>query len=253
MAQNFGTGIGQKTPVGIAAPPQTAFDHYVQQGMVSNAPALQNYANQYGVTDRNLAYGNAGYQNSQQAAQLGYTSDMRDLAQQQGENGINLGAAQRQPQLLDQLLGLDNKDFGIQKADASNTFNKNLYDLNSSATAAGSYGASGSQKQRGFLYGGLLNQLGHIDVSQQKNTLNSAESKAQAADRINTLQLQANRLGMKPDELKAQLSNGLAQLGLKQAMSVEDLLDGLSSNDLNAQQLKMKILSQAGQYAVASK
>ena len=63
----------------------------------------------------------------------------------------------------------------------------------------------------------------------------------------------ADRLGMKSGELKSQLDNVLAKLGLNHAMSTEDLLDGLANNDLQAKQLLMQILGQAGQYATASK
>lgn len=254
MATDFWS-TPQRAP-GVQAPApgtQTTFQNYVNQGLAYNAPTFSQYQLSQNAGLRNIAYGNAGYGLDTGNANLDYISQLRDLGLQSGSNAIDLAAAQRQPALIDQLLGLDNKDFGIQRDDANLTAKQNLEDLLSNATANGSMITSGRATKQGEIYGALMNQLGHIGVSQDKNTLNATEQKAQAQDRINTLQLTASRLGMKPDELKAQLDNTLAKLGLNHAMSTEDLLDGLANNDLQSKQLLMQILSQAGQYAVASR
>lgn len=259
--QATGTGGGATYPTA-----QTTFQNYVNQGMVQNAPTFSQYqlANNAGL--RNLAYGQAGYGLDTSNAGLNYTSGSRDLQTQMALNGIDLRAAQRQPGLIDQLLGLDNqdfglqrKDYGIQRADAGLTAKQNVQNLFEQATGMGAMMSQGRRQRQGNIYENLVNQLGHIGVAedrtgiaQDKNTLNATEQKQQAQDRIATLQTTADRLGMKPDELKAQLDNTLAKLGLNNTISTESLLDGLANNDLQSKQLLMNILSQAGQYATAT-
>lgn len=256
MATDFwNTNQASKPGPGAAAPnptQQSSFQNYLSQGIAYNAPTFGQYQLGANQNLRNIGYGNAGYGIDQSGANLDYTSNLRDLQLQMGQNGIDLGAAQRQPDLIAQLLGLDNQDFGIQRQDAQLAAKGNQEDLMADATARGAVTTTGRQVKQGNIYANLMNQLGHIGVSQDKNTLNAAEQKKQAQDRIDTLQLTAGRLGMKPDELKGQLDNTLAKLGLNHAMSTEDLLDGLASGDLQSKQLLMQIISQAGQYATAT-
>lgn len=232
---------------------QSAFQQNLNQGIAYNQPQFLQNQLQQNAGYRNLQYGQAGYGNDQAGLNLGYQSDSRDLALQQGQNGIDLRAAQRQPQLIDQLLGLDNQDYGLSRADAGLAAQKDYSAMMSDATARGATASSGRREQQKFIYDNLANQMGHIDVSQGKNTLNAGESKAQAQDRIDALNMTAGRLGMKGDELKSMLGNQLTKLGLQHTMSVDDILDGISSGDLQSKQLMLNLISQAGQYATNGK
>ena len=247
------TGGGFGRPTGPVAPQPTTYQKYVNQGMAYNAPTFAQYGNQQNAYLRNLAYGQAGYGLDVNDANLGYLSNSRDLALQQGQNGLDLQAAMRQPGLIEQLLGLDNKDFDLQRADAGLNAKENYQNLLEDATARGAMITQGRKNRQSNIYENLMNQFGHIGVAQDKNTLNANEQKQQAQERIQALQMTADRLGMKSGELKSQLDNALSKLGLNHAMSTEDLLDGLANNDLQAKQLLMQILAQAGPYATASK
>lgn len=249
----WGTPASNQLQQTAAANSNSSFNNYVNQGIAYNAPTFAQYGLQQNAGIRNIAYGNAGYGMDQTGLQNDYTSASRDLGLQRGINGIDLAAAQRQPQLIDQLLGLDNKDFDLSRADAGLSATEKMQNLFEQATGQGAMLTTGRKQRQGNIYQSLANQMGHIDVGQDKNTLNAAEQKKQAQDRIDTLAMTSQRLGMKPEELKSQLDNNLAKLGLNHAISTEDLLDGLAKGDLQSKQLLMQILSQAGQYATAGK
>lgn len=250
-----GSNVDQNPlPAGVAAPTptQNSFNSAYSATMAYNAPTL--LQSQLGINqaNRNIGYGNEGYGLDSTGMQLQAADQLMDARTRIGVNQIDLAAAQRQPNLIDQLLGLDNQDYGIQRADAGLTAKQDKQSLESDATAKGAFVASGTNDQRRNIFEALVNRLGHIDVSQQKNTLTAAEQKQQAQDRINTLNLQAQNYGMKPEMLQQILDNGLAKLGLDHRMSTEDLLDAVSKNNLQAIQLKNEIVAQAGAYATAA-
>lgn len=255
MAQDFWNNTSTAPGPGATTAPQlpTNFQRNLAQQVASNAPTFQGYNDASYGDALKLGYGQAGYGLDQQNAQLGYQSDSRDLALQQGQNGVDQRAAARQPQLLSQLLGLDNQEYDLQRGDAGQAFQKNLKSINSDATARGAYTSGGTNDARKFNYGDLQSQMGHIGIAQDKNTLNASEQKAQAQDRIDTLNMTAGRLGMKGDELKSMLTNQMQKLGLNQIMSVDDLLDSMKNNTLQGQQLFNNLVSTAGQYATNGK
>jgi len=242
---------GSRTGAAPAAPQPTAFDGYLGALKAYNAPTFAQYdlAGNQGL--RNLGYGQAGYGLNQGQLNLGYQSDLRDLQLRQGTNAIDMRAAQRQPGLIDQLLGLDNQEYGLQRGDADLKARQALFGMKVDETRRGARISTGARQGRRDLYEDLTRTGQHIDVAQNKNTLNAQEQKQQAQDRIDTLNMTASRMGMQGDELKQMLDNRLQQLGLDHAMSTEDLLDGITNNDLQAKQLMLQLIGQAGQYATA--
>lgn len=177
--------------------------------------------------------------------QLQYQGNLQDLLTQQGSNAIDLAAAQRQDPYYAQLQALSGQGYQNQMGALGLTRDTNLADLLSAQTAAGSTQTRGNRQQKGFINQdyGLGAQL--AGINQQKDQLSLGEQRAQAKDRASQLNLEAQNLGTKPALLRAQLDNALAQTGLKTKMSVDQLMDGLASNDLNTVNLYNQLLQWA--------
>ncbi len=255
MATDFWNNSQSSAPgPGAAAPGQykpTPFDQAFGAYYTQAQPQFQSYDQQNNAALRDTQFGNYGLGLTNQGLQLGYQDNMNDLNTQRGQNSIDIAAAQRQPGLIDQLLASQNRDYDISRAGLTTNATKSRRDLDSDATARGAYRSGGVNKDRGTIYEQLIQGLGHIGESQTQNTLNAEEQKKQASDRVNSLNLTAQNLGMKPELLYQKLQLGLQQAGLSNTMDVAHLLDGIAQNDLAAKQLLQKIALSAGTYETA--
>lgn len=123
---------------------------------------------------------------------------------------------------------------------------------------------SNTQQQEAFL-AGLKENTGYeqnkTQIEEQKTKINqdsrnimydnslqrldTAEQEAKLRDRNVQLDYQARGLGLSRDQAYAQLSSGLAKLNLDQYLSVGQLMDQMSSNDIQRQQLASNIFLSA--------
>lgn len=248
---NPNAGQSQYNPGGIApaSTPYDAFGAANAAGQAYHAPdyAYLNQQDDYQRYQAGLGMLKAG--NDKTSMQLQTQGQLNDIGTQLGINGIDQGAAQRQIPYLDALLASQLRGYGFQKDSANNTANSNRADLQSQMVANGAYQSRGERQGQGFITAGLLAQLGGIDENANQSKLTTEENKSQARDTEARLNLEAQGLGMKADNLKQQLDAGLSGIGIGQLMSSADLLNALNSNDYQRQQLARQIFNDALTYA----
>ena len=91
----------------------------------------------------------------------------------------------------------------------------------------------------------LSNQGNQLDLNQEMYKNTSNEDKAKAQDRIKTLQLVADSFGIKKEQLQAALNRSVAENGLSEFTSANQILDMMASNDVQQKQLAMNVINQA--------
>lgn len=91
----------------------------------------------------------------------------------------------------------------------------------------------------------LNNQGIQLDLNQEMYRHSSNEDKAKAQDRIKTLELVSAQFGIKKEQLAAALSRTIADNGLAQFASANQILDMMASNDVNQKQLAANVINQA--------
>ena len=215
------------------------------------------------------------------AARQGYDADMRLLDNQEAQNKIDMGAAARQPGLIDALFGItgykyvNNRDL-IEKQKGFTARTKTLADqgaeldyarqtraANEDAAGRGAVGSEGfgatmneygqqrsqalDRSQLGYdsSMADLTNRGIQLDLDQEAAKLNYNEDKAKAQDRIKTLDLVADSFGIKRDQLLAALNRGLAENGLSEFMSANQVADMLNSNQRDQILLAESVVRQA--------
>lgn len=231
-----GWGGAPKPPPAPPPPPsplQTAFGAYLG----ASQPDLLSLQLSNNAYNRGIGYAYQGQGLDAGGLNLNYQSQLGDVNTQIGQNRIDLAAAQRQIPYLNRMQELANQAMGMK----AGTDTRNL---NSTAAAQGAFVSQGANDQRRDIYGNLANSLATSNTQYD-------ERRSAATDSASKLQMEADNLGLKPGQLKAQLDNGLAKLGLNTAMSVDDLMDGLAKNDLTALKIYYSILQSAQQYAGA--
>lgn len=227
------------------------FQNNLSSYMAGAGPQYDQLDAQRNTLLRNGQYGmaNAGLDN--QALNLQYQGNLGDANTAIGQNQIALSAAQRQPGVLDSLDEVQQRMFGTQREGYGLAAGRDFRQTQSSATAAGARQTGGTRQAYGDIYANLVNQLTGVDEQNQQFNINSAESKAAAKDRIDTLQLEANNLGMKPEQLQSMLQVQLQRAGLDSAKAYGDLMDGLRNNDADSMKLYYSLLQQAQAYTNA--
>lgn len=265
-------GVAKRAPSGgvrpaasvapiTTSPFQRASDAY----LAAAQPDLMKLQLQNNTFNRNMgfAYQGQGLQRTQ--LQDDYNSQLGDVNTRLGQNAIDIAGADRQIPyydtlmgLADQMLGSQMRDFGVQEDQSRLGARKENAANLSDATSRGAMTAPGTGQQRGFIEEGLTNSLRSIMEGKNQATISNTrekttleENKAKARDQKAQLEMEAQNLGQKPEQLRRSLENGLAQLGLHTMMTVDDLMDGLAQNNLQAMAIKNAALQQGGMYATA--
>lgn len=223
---------------GVSAPKPTPLQTAAGAYQAAAMPDLLQLQLSNNAYTRGLGYAYQGQGLDAGGMNLDYQSQLGDVNTQIGQNAVDLAAANRQIPYLNKMQELGQQLLGLQAG-------KDTRSLNSQATAQGAFVSSGANDQRKDIYANLVNALGQSETQYD-------ERRASAMDSAKKLQLEASNLGLKPGQLKAQLDNGLAKLGLKTAMSVDDLMDGLAKNDLTAKKIYATIIANAQQYVGAT-
>lgn len=224
------------------------FDQIMPTLQAGATPDYLDLALQRATNQRNIGY---AYQDQAFSADLlkqQYGLDIADANTAAQNNAIALAAAQRQPGVLEQLYGIQQGMFGLQRDQIGQQAGEQKRSLQSDATARGAMIASGTRQGYKDIYTNLVNQLRGVDLNSQQYDVNYKENQSQAQDRIKTLQNEAANLGMKPDALRNMLGTQLAKLGNSTAQSVDSLLDGIARGDIASLKLYYSLLGQAGQY-----
>lgn len=91
----------------------------------------------------------------------------------------------------------------------------------------------------------LANQRQNLLYDNQLEHLDTDEQQARLRDRETELDYQAKLLNADKNVLAAQLQSGLANLNLNRAVSVGGIMDAMSSNNLQRQQLAGQVMMQA--------
>lgn len=252
----------QPAPAPVTTSPfQAATNAY----LAAAQPDLAKLQLQNNGFNRNMGFAYQGQGLQQQQLQNQYQSQLGDVNAQLGSNAISQAGADRLIPYYDQLSGLADqtlasqmRDFGVQEDQSRLVSRKDQAANISDATSRGAITAPGTGQQRGFIDESLTNSLRSImegknqaTIGNTKEKLGYEENKAKARDQKAQLVLEAQNLGTKPEQLRASLQNGLAQLGLQTMMTVDDLMDGLAQNNLQALSIYNSAIQQGGQYATA--
>jgi hypothetical protein len=153
-------------------------------------------------------------------------------------------------------VGLDRQGIGIGRDAANRRIRNTQLQANSDAgqevrgarsesTASGAMSAPGIRNDMANIYGNLVFQRERNQLGFQRDLLGIREERNTQRDTLRNLDLEAQRLGLRSDELRMGLRTGLRNLRLDTTMSVSDLLGSLSSNNQQRAALARQILDQA--------
>jgi hypothetical protein len=178
---------------------------------------------------------------------------------------------------LDKLRGFAGRDYamaGRQRSLADMgtqlTYDRDLWNANSDATARGAFGSEGVNKQRGFIgqtrdIGLGQNALGYdratldydresssidkqsadLDFDLRNTELTAKEKKATIDNRLKNMDLLAQDFGLQREELMNSLKQGLNNIGLQSASALAQIADAMSSNDANRQSAALQVAQAA--------
>lgn len=259
-------GGGMLPPLG-GAPGPTPEQQSMQQGLDLatglGAPQMAGLQQQQGQLQGQLGTTQAGYDLARQAA-------MNDAAVQTAK--INLGpqydAIARQGNLR-QIAGLDTADniafrmlgnqfqgLDLQKLQSWQGAGRAQWTNRSDATAKGAVGSVGYNKRMTNIQQDLANQLQGIEINRSQDTLQAQqgqndrrEQQAKLRDANAVLDVKAKEYGLDRQAVQTNLQNGLARLGIENNVSVNQILDMMSSNDINQRALGEQIFRQGMEYS----
>ena len=229
----------------------------------------QDYAAQRGFAQRDYNLGMAG--NQLDYANLGTERDLNNLKMSD-------------LQLQRQGIGIDRQGIGVtqdytnkMRGYAGDTLSQQLYDAlrqgvyrtvqnNSQATGNGAWYAPMRQFENANIYGDTMNagnqartgyakqvagfdrddanarlDMQRLDVKEQG--VGNDEQRVQIANR--QLDIQAQRLGLNAQQMQLALEKGLQNLGMSNAMSVNQIMSAMASNNAQVQQMAVNAMNQA--------
>lgn len=233
----------------------------------------QDYAAQRGYAQRDydlgmrgigLDYQNLGYQ--REANNLKYS----DLALDRQNVGIDRRGVDVTRDYLNKMRGYAGDTLGQQLYDAMRQGVYQTVQNNSQATANGAWFAPMRQFENANIYGDTLNagnqartgyaktiagydrdsanadlDMARLDV--REKGISNDEQRVAIANK--QLDIQAAKLGLTGEQMRLALDKGLQNLGMSNAMTVNQIMSGLASNNAQVQQLAMNMMMQASQAA----
>ena len=138
--------------------------------------------------------------------------------------GIQQNALARQMALLPQQYDIQKQGFDITQRGEQQSADLRAYALNNQAAAQGAYTAAGTNVGRTGIQQNLQNQFGQLNLQRQDADLTFQERQAQQQDAEKQLGVAAKRLDLSTDELRGRLTNTLAQLGISNQISVNQIM-----------------------------
>lgn len=234
--------------------------------LIQNDINADRLANQLGYGDAQYGLGvDALQQNTAlDRARLGINA--RDINIDRESIARQMGVSNQLQALANQLFGIDIKGLGIdqrgldaQMTTANRNLDAELRRQMSDATARGAVGGPGlmyrkqeTEADRQDAFGNFLRsteQLGlrkdQVGIARKQSDINYTEDRAKLADRAKILDNQAGKLGIDAKQLEANLSQGLARLGVDRLFNMNDLLDAMASNDVDRQAIAQQIFREA--------
>lgn len=233
----------------------------------------QDYAAQRGFASRDYDLGMRGIGLDQQ--NLGYQRDfnnlkMSDLQLDRQGVGIDRRGIDVTRDYTTKMRGYAGDTLGQQLYDAMRQGVYRTVQNNSQATGNGAWYAPMRQFENANIYGDTLNagnqartgyakqiagfdrDMANADLDTQRLDLKERgigndEQRVQIANR--QLDIQASKLGLSADQMRLALEKGLQNLGMSNAMSVNQIMSGLASNNAQIQQMAMNAMYQATQAA----
>lgn len=207
-----------------------------------------------------LAGQNIGIDRNALNRQIGVNDQLQGLAQQLfGLDIRGLG-------IQNAGLGIDRQSLAAQLVSQFRGLDNDKRNMLSEKTAMGSVGSvmhrrgnAENQAQREDVYGqfgrdsaGLdlkQDQIGldaeRVGIGRQQSDIEFGENKAKLQDRMKTLDTEASKLGIDRKQLEINLNQGLARLGIDRMFSMNDILDAMTSNDIERQAIAQQIFREA--------
>lgn len=178
---------------------------------------------------------------------------------------------------LDKLRGFNTRNYaiagqerGLADRGANLSYDRNLFNLNSDATARGAYGSQGAQLNRGWLgqerdislgqnalgydkatidyeqTGAQLDKQGtDLDFDLRESELSAKDKKSTLDNRLKQMDLLAKDFGLQRQDLENQLKKGLAQLGMAEQGALAQIMDAMASNEIGRQSAALEVITAA--------
>ena len=189
----------------------------------------------------------------------GHDLDLQMLDKELAQLGIDREAAARQPGLIEAIFGIDTRQhqgdlnwFNQMRGFADQARGRNERAARSDATARGAVTSAGHAEAQNDILNQYQQDLAGIGNEERTNVnqfgkteLNYKENKASAADRIKTLDIEAEKYGIKREQLENAFQRGIQALGIQNQIDTEGLADMLASNDIQKQMLARQIADMA--------
>lgn len=262
------SGWGAASQLGIGSQPMpTPEQQSMQQGLNLayglGAPQLASLNQQYGTLQGQLGTTQAGYDLARQAAQSDAAAQLAKTNLGPEYDAVTRAAIQRQlaglgvdDNLAFQMLGNQFKGLDLQRTQAWQGAGRAQTAAKTDATARGSIGSVGFNKKMTGIQQDLANQLSGIDINRTQDTLQAQqaqndrrEAAAKLKDQNAMLDIKAKEYGLDRNQIKANLQQGLAKLGIDNMATVNQILDMMSSNDVQQRAVAEQIFRQGMEYS----
>jgi len=207
-----------------------AGERYGLQGQ-THTSVLAQIANQAAMAQRDAFEGNRDAASKATGAgaftSAGHGWDREDIASALGFQLTDLGEQTKQEQVNRQQQGLDYDEAGIRNERDHLDYERQAIEYMSTTSD-------------------IANNKNNLTFDLQEAGLTKDEQQARLQDRLQTLDIQAQRFGLNRQQLQDKLQTALRNLGLDRQISQGQLADMLSSTNFSLSQLGMSILQNAG-------
>lgn len=149
---------------------------------------------------------------------------MRNIGLSREGLDVQQGQLARQMGLLPQEYGLQQQGFGLAEQAQQQAAAEQRRSQKSQETISDISGGPGAAQQRADITAHLQGQLAGIGLQRQQAALSFQEKQAQQKDAGTMLGIQSKRLGLSEDETRSRLQNSLDQIGISNAVSVDQIL-----------------------------
>lgn len=245
-----------------ALPPPTSQQQGLDFAYGLNAPTLAALQQQAGQYQSQIGMTQAGYGMARGAAQQDAAAQNAKInlgpeydAIQRAANNRGMAGIDAAENLAYQALGNQFEGFDLRKQQAWGAAQRAQWDAKTDATQKGAMGSLGFKRRMGSIQSDLANQLTGIGIDKDAATFSARqaqadrrEAKARLDDNNKTLDIKAKEYGIDRQQVQANLQQGLAKLGIDQTTSVNQILDMLSSNDIQQRAVAEQIFRQGMEY-----
>lgn len=204
-------------------------------------------AQQQGLLDR-LGLNQADMTNQRNNLQQNHGLDMRGIGLDERSLGIDRGAAARAIQNTIEQERLAKGMTANQKRQIGITYEGDVRGANEDAATRGAFTTEGHRSTRKDLFGNLMLGNERLDLGLEQDLLGIREQRSSAKDRQSSLDVEADRLGLRRDQLNSQLNQGLANLGIQNMLSANDIFNALSGGNAQMAAIARQIMDDVIRY-----